>query len=94
MHGAASKLLPEWWRNESHRGVAGQGRWQEAVPLLSQAHDALSSAFGTEYEALGEADFYLALKHVTEATEVNLADINESLIEVSVPLYSVISCRL
>ena len=52
------------------------------MPLLSQAHDALSSAFGAEYEALGEAEFYLALKHVTEATEVNLADINESLIEV------------
>ena len=73
---------------------AGQGRWQEAVPLLSQAHDALSSAFGAEYEALGEADFYLALKHVTEATEVNLADINESLIEVPEHVCSVLPSRV
>ena len=58
------------------------------MPLLSQAHDALSAAFGTEYEALGEADFYLALKLVTEATEANLADIDESLIEVPKQLYT------
>ena len=64
------------------------------MPLLSQAQDALSSAFGAEYEALGEADFYLALKHVTEATEVNLADINESLIEVPEQIYPTLHSRL
>ena len=62
--------------------IAGQGRWQEAVPLLSQSQEALYAAFGADFEALGEADFYLALKQVTEATEVNLADINGILIEV------------
>ena len=60
------------------------------MPLLSKAQDALSSAFGTEYEALGEADFYLALKLVTEANEVTLADINESLIEVSQQQYTLL----
>lgn len=55
--------------------AAGQGRWQEAVPLLTQSQEALREAFGTEYEALGEAGFYLALAQVAEATEVTLADL-------------------
>jgi len=69
-------------RSEYLQPIAGQGRWQEAVPLLSQSQEALYAAFGADFEALGEADFYLALKQVTEATEVNLADINAILIEV------------
>ena len=69
-------------RCECLKLIAGQGRWQEAVPLLSQSQEALYAAFGADFEALGEADFYLALKQVTEATEVNLADINGALIEV------------
>ena len=64
------------------------------MPLLSKAQDALSSAFGTEYEALGEADFYLALKLVTEANEVTLADINESLIEVPQSLLSLLPSKM
>ena len=62
--------------------AAGQGRWQEAVPLLTQSQEALREAFGTEYEALGEAEFYLALAQVAEATEVTLADLNDDLIKV------------
>ena len=69
-------------RSDYLKSIAGQGRWQEAVPLLSQSQEALYAAFGAKFEALGEADFYLALKQVTEATEVNLADINGTLIEV------------
>lgn len=62
--------------------AAGQGRWQEAVPLLTQSQEALREAFGTEYEALGEAEFYLALVQVAEATEVTLADLNDDLVKV------------
>ncbi len=62
---------------------AGQGRWQEAVPLLSQSQEALREAFGTEYEALGEAEFYLALAQVAAAAEVTLADLNDDLVKVT-----------
>lgn len=71
-----------WHQLRTSTDSAGQGRWQEGIPLLSQSQDALKSDFGEEYEALGEAEFYLALAQVVEATEVNLADLNESLIQV------------
>ena len=63
--------------------VAGQGRWKEAVPLLRESQTALAAAFGAEYEALGEAEYYLTLAAVPRATEVGLADLEAGLIAVS-----------
>ena len=60
----------------------GRGEWGEATPLLEEAEGALEAAFGQEYEALGEAQYYLALAELGQATEVSLADYNDSLIEV------------
>ena len=62
--------------------VAGQGRWKEAVPLLEESQTALAAAFGEEYEALGEAEYYLTLAAVPRATEVGLADLETGLIAV------------
>ena len=62
--------------------ITGQGRWKEAVPLLRQSQAALAEAFGEEYEALGEAEYYLALAAVPRATEVGLADLETGLIAV------------
>ncbi|CAK0756623.1 hypothetical protein CVIRNUC_002471 [Coccomyxa viridis] len=60
--------------------LAGQGRWKEAVPLLEESQTALAAAFGEEYEALGEAEYYLTLAAVPRATEVGLADLETGLI--------------
>ena len=62
--------------------VTGQGRWKEAVPLLRESQAALAEAFGEEYEALGEAEYYLALAAVPRATEVGLTDHEAGLIAV------------
>ena len=64
--------------------VAGQGRWKEAVPLLRESQAALAAAFGEEYEALGEAEYYLTLAAVPRATEVGLADLETGLIAVGI----------
>ena len=64
--------------------VAGQGRWKEAVPLLEESQTALAAVFGEEYEALGEAEYYLTLAAVPRATEVGLADLEAGLIAVGI----------
>ncbi|KAK9906413.1 hypothetical protein WJX75_001467 [Coccomyxa subellipsoidea] len=61
--------------------LAGQGRWEEAELLLEEAAEALQEAFGKDYEALGEARFYLALGEVASSTEASLPEVDGELIE-------------
>jgi hypothetical protein len=63
--------------------MTGKGEWHEAVPLLRQAQDALNMAFGEEYKALGEAQYYLALAEVADSTEASLPSYDTELVQVS-----------
>ena len=60
---------------------AGLGRWEEAEPLLDAAAESLSAAFGPEYEAAGEAQFYLALLEVAASAEASLPTVDAELLE-------------
>lgn len=58
------------------------------MPLLRRAQEVLRLAFGDDYEALGEAQFYLALAEVADCTEASLPSVDSDLIQVRCPIRS------
>ena len=59
---------------------AGLGQHDDACEHLVKAEEVLADVFGDEYEATGEARFYLALAQLPTAT--NLALQEEALMKV------------
>lgn len=57
--------------------------------MLEEAAEALQEAFGKDYEALGEACFYLALGEVASSTEASLPEVDGELIEVRLGLAAI-----
>ncbi|KAK9817812.1 hypothetical protein WJX72_002572 [[Myrmecia] bisecta] len=60
----------------------GMGRLAEARPLLQGSLEVLRGEFGAEFEAAGEAQYYLALSDLAEArVEEDIAGLDDALIQ-------------
>ena len=57
----------------------GLGRAEEAEPLLQSCHAVLQSAFGDDFEAVGEAIFYLTLVALSRMPPSDIAGFNGQL---------------
>lgn len=57
----------------------GLGRAEEAEPSLQSSHATLQSAFGDEFEAVGEASFYLTLIALGRTPPQDISGLNSQL---------------